>query len=381
MDDLTLVREHGDEFGPGQLYPPPAVTRQVLTTFRTQTGQRPGSSRLRLASRTVPLPRRGAGRQLLWLAPAAAAAALVLVATGLLPLGGRSTAGPPTAAQPGRPAPGEVTLDARSILLAAAAQARAESATVPDAGHYVYSRSTMQSEGPGTADGPVTTDAETWLPVDGQRRGLEVVTMTQAGKELGPPISFSRPACPPTRPAPGQDAYCSGSGYVTDIPQDPAGALAVLRNPGKSLGWTSNPFCQTQPDCATTGDVSVFLGAATALTQRLMPAGSRAAVFEGLSTLSGTAVLRDATAGGRSGVGLVVEDPASPSQGDSHGTIKVLLVFDRSRHDLVGFRLDIRSADGTGPVVIDAAAGSQQVVQELGSRPDGTRIAASLLSS
>lgn len=353
--EMNRVRYSGAAFGPQQVTPSAGLTARVLagTRSRPRRGWSPRTAR------------RGVGHHLVWVAPLAVAATVAAVV--LVPSGG------------GTPAPFQETLTARSVLLAAATQARQSPVTVPPPGSYVYSR----------ASGRVFSDLESakddypalfesWLAVDGKRPGVQVETFENGiGSEAGPIQEVQQlPAdCPAKIPASLQP--CSGPGYLAELPEDPAGAITFLRK-GSSTMHGIGEDCSSQDDvvtCKPRDDAGVFAAAASLLSERMMSAKSRAAVFEGMTTLTGVTVIPKVTLAGRTGVGLSMT-LRSTANDDVQGTAETLLVFDTDTDELVATGIQSRDSKANGKLVEDSSSALEplQVVTTLGVRPDGSAV-------
>jgi hypothetical protein len=354
-NEMNRVRYSGPAFGPRQVSPSSELTARVLAGTRSRP-------RLGWSPRTA---RQGVGRHLVWATPLAVAATVAAVA--LIPSGG------------GTPAPVQETLTARSVLLAAATQARQSPVTVPPPGSYVYSRGSgrafMDLES-SKYDTPALS--ESWLAADGKRAGVQVETFENGiGSEAGPIQEVQQlPAdCPTKIPASLQP--CSGPGYLGDIPEDPAGAIAFLRK-GSSTMYGIGENCGAQNDvvtCRPRTDAEVFQAAANVVSVRMMSAKSRAAIFEGMSTLTGVTVIPKVTLAGHTGVGLSMTS-RSAEDDDFQGTTETLLVFDTDTDGLVAVREQSRESKANGKVAqeFNLALDPLQVVTKLGVRPDGSTI-------
>jgi hypothetical protein len=316
---------------------------------------------------------------MMWLAPAGAAvAAFALVITVGLPTGGSSPAGPGPVASGQR---GELTvsMDARAILLAAATAARTEPVAVPEAKSYVYSRITgkWQSFADEASPGPMVQ--ETWLAVDGRRPGLSVETTGKGAKAQR--LKQDLPPCPGTPTEESIGELCGGPGYLADVPQNAGDAVTYLRKPASMDLYPSKANCSWAWDqgvrCEPGTNVDIFFSGGFTSLYRLMSPASRAAIFEGLSTLSGITVLpRPVTVGDHSGVGLMVENTRRAGDPDAGLRERFTLVFDRVSHEVVGYREETFDDKAGGKLVSvgEGAVEAVRAVPKIGVRPDGTAI-------
>lgn len=354
MNDLDLLRDLGARLDPDDLEATQRIRARVLTDLAT--GHRP---RRPFAGRMLP-GRQGMRRPLLWLVPAGAAAAAVgLVASGALPLGGSAVPTPSTSvAQNGS---GVVNLDARGILLAAAAHARSRPNDVPASNAFIYIRQT----GMGLNGEPAQETKwvnEAWLSVDGRQVGLRSNDQTGAvpvdgaleptGRCLGEPIPDVEKTGFPI-------PYCDGPGYVSDIPGDAAGALEYLRRPKSWLNWV--PFLDGKPgsDAQRGSDDDVVFNVHQLMFRHVLSPASRAGVFEALSQLKGITVVPNvANDLGRSAVAVTVPDSIGG---------RTDVVFDAATHELIGSRSIDR-----GRIVSTFWIAETAVVTTPGVRPDGS---------
>jgi len=324
MDELTLLRELGEEIDRTAAEPTAATRHRVVSGI---AGGTPGGGRRSwfTARRVVP-----AGALL-----AGGLAAAVALAVG----------GPGPAARTGPgPNPGvasetpETPLDARGILLAAARTARDTPSSAPAPNAFVYTRTmergmAARMDGDGTTWRPYASTREAWLSADGSRDGA--VTPSGQTELVAIPAHETTPA------------------YDANLPTTAAAMTDYLyRDVGKG---------------EKSGAEAVAFQAGRALSQEsFMPPAARAALFEAMAAIPGVEVVRDAeNVAGEKGVAVAFRE----------GVTRDELLFDPSSHRVIGLRSVFVGHDGTmptGTVTFSSAVLESAVVSQVRERPDGT---------
>lgn len=355
MNDLDLLRDLGNRLDPPVPSPSERTRARIRQGIAAEGSRRAGHRAHHRATGRTP-----GRRRLLWLAPVGAAAAV----SGLL-LSGVALPGLPgvgrgaVAARPTGPA----SAAAREILLAAASAARSEPVRVPEPSSFVYVRErqvvyTDSNSGPGgsivTAEVEAVT--ESWRSVDGRRDGGALQTGTPGATPEGlttlPGCSeadesrtgFSSQGLPlPCSPTPG---------FRTDLPTEPAAALARIRTgeDGKQV----------------TRDVLAFLNAQELLADS-MPPDSRAAILEAIAGLAGVQVTPDV---------LTVTGVRGIAIGVASTTTREEILLDPQTYEQIGDRsVALKPSRGlpAGTVLRSTALLQRAVVDDVGRRPDGTR--------
>lgn len=382
MDELTMLRLMRDGFGPRDAEVPVAVTERVLAEFRT------GQGRSRVAKGRVGPGRPRIRRRLLLMLPAAAAVVTVtLVLAGVLSHRGSAPSGPGTPPMAGS-APADMiagnpsaSLDARSILLAAAHEARSQPEQVPDPNSFIYVRQIGVSyyEQPEGAPRYARGVNEIWVSVDGTRPGLQF-THSQIAMNGDVPDSSLPDDVLPLAPCSGPPIadesqtgspgnYCDGPGFVADIPTSAAGALDYLRHGKKWMSWT--PVIDDGPgsEQRRANDFEVFNNVNQLSLRHLEPPRSLAAIYEALAGLPDVQVIPDArTAAGRVGVSVAIVDKEAQTRFE--------LIFDPTTNELIGNRLVALStvAGERNRVVGASSIIETAVVKAAGLRPDGSKV-------
>jgi hypothetical protein len=328
MDEMTLLRELGEDLDEATGGPAPRTRHRVLTGIAD--GGRGGR-----------MPRPAWRRAVPTAALLAGGLAATVALTGGLPTGGAPDGGAPGGDVPGDrpPATGTPTVDARDILLAAARTARAGAFEVPDPDAFVYTRSqqrAVDTVAP-AGQGPVTREERTsvreaWLSVDGSRPGA----VTPSGSDDLVEIATGR------EPA-----------YDTGLPQDAAGMRERLYR-------EAGTYPAKSPDA-----VAFQAGMALAQESLLRPA-TRAALYEAMAAIPGVEVVGDAeNVAGRRGVAVAARD----------GDWREELIFDPATHEVIGSRtVNLVDREGlrAGTVMFSSAVLEVAVVDRVRLRPDGT---------
>lgn len=324
MDELTLLRELGEEIDRTAPEPSPRTRHRVVTGV---AGGSPGGGR-----RSLFTVRR--------VVPAAAVLAGGLAASAAL-AGGLPGGGEGTGTRTGTYAsPAETRLDARTVLLAAARTARETPSSVPDPKAFVYTRTQERGiaagyllGGDGASYQPYATTREAWLSVDGSRDGA--VTPSGSTELVAIPAREGTPA------------------YQADLPTT-AGAMKdyLYRDAGKG-----------QKD----GDDAVAFEAGRALAQEsYLPSPVRAALFEAMAAIPGVEYVDDAVnVAGERGVAVAMVT----------GDRRDELLFDPRGHTVIGTRsVFLGEAVGLPPgtVTYTSAVLESGVVSQVLERPDGT---------
>jgi len=342
MNDLDLLRDLGDQLD--QLDP---IRPEPLATARIRACVLAGISSAGISGTTPGRLR----RPLLWMIPVGAGLSAAALVTSML------VTGPPPGSE------GALTLDARTVLMAAADAARSRPVPVPSSTAFVYTRSRESGyafDADAGVDGApvvarrVESVREAWLSVDGRHDGA--VTPSES-------TDLTRiEGCPdPTNPTIREDGrggrtHCFvDPAYLPDLPTDRSGALAWLRH---------RPF-QDEP---VGDDREAFANARATVTEHLMPPAARAAMFEAIASLDDIEVVRDATTvTGAVGVsvGMVTD-----------GGEREELIFDPVSHTLIGTRTVLLTPVGNLPAGTVMGADSvleTAVVTAVALRPDGSR--------
>jgi hypothetical protein len=334
MDELTLLRELGEEIDTTTGAPAPRTRHLVVSGIAAG-----GRKRRRAGARSAFTARRAVPVGAALLAGGLAVGLAVGLASGSVPgLAGDDPAPPPVAGE--SPGAAATTLDARSILLAAARSARTSEIPVPDPDAFVYTRSLERgvsgSAGAGdTTWKPFTSTREAWLSVDGSRNGA--VTPSGSTDLVVIRAGESDPA------------------YGGDLPADTAGMRELLyRGTGGDQKGRS-------------ADAQAFQAGMAIAQERLLPAGTRAALYEAMAAIPRVTVVQDAeTVTGEHGVAVAIRD----------GVHRDELVFDRGDHRVIGTRsvfLGTEAGLKPGTVMFTNAVLEMAVVDEVRLRPDGTR--------
>jgi hypothetical protein len=321
MDDLQTLRALG-----ASLDVPPEgavadVRARVLTGVAPTTTPGPvpatawglrGPGRWRgRSARAHRLPRRLAVAGGL----AAAVAAAVTVAALTWPSGATAPTGAGLPASSGGPVPrdgaGVLRLAARAVIAVPGLDPR------PDQFVYTETRTVQRIDAGPVASGapdpgetvvipalgpPRTLQQQEWRSADGTHEGL-VRTAGAADVQV--------PGCVAGVETIGGQPCSPDPGYL-NLPADPAGILALLRERSAGIGE--------------------FPAAGELLAHGYVPPAARAALFEALATLDGVTVLDDLTdAAGRHGVAVA----------RTSGGVRGALIFDPFGYALLGFRSDV----------------------------------------
>ncbi|MFZ0158533.1 MAG: CU044_5270 family protein [Kineosporiaceae bacterium] len=358
MNDLDLLHEYGQRLGSITPESRERIRARVLEQIRSEetAGRR---SRVRPG-----LPK------LLWVMPiGGAVVAAGLVVSGVVPPRSDRPMTPSTSmgqgAQEGGPV---VALDARQILLAAAETARSEakSEKAPDPNAFVYIRlarvGKIDEPSRNTVDS-FETSYEAWRSVNGRRDGAFSMGSTSAGGFLQLMKGCPAPAGPkPHGDSKDHSTTCDTfPGYVSDVPSDPKGALAYLHK-DERLG-------------REVGDDMAFQNAEMLLMNYLLPAESRAAIFEALAMIPGVSRPSGVvTIAGHKGVvvGMTLSRISDPS---NEPDARKELIFDSTTHRLLGARVVLLEAGhglNAGSVLYTDIVRDQTVVAAVRLRPDGT---------
>jgi hypothetical protein len=319
MDEVTLLRELGEEIDRTAGEPSPRLRHHVVAGIAG--GDRGGRRRSWFTARRV-VPAGG-------LLAGGLALAAVVAAGG--PGAGEGTPPRPSAA-------GTATLDARGILLAAAATARRETTPAPDPKAFVYTRT--QERGAvlgygrqGADSGTYATTREAWLSVDGSRDGA--VTPSGSTELVAIPAHETTPA------------------YQADLPTTTAAMRDHLyRDAGQGQ---------------KRGADAVAFEAGRALAQEShLPSAVRGALFEAMAAIPGVEFVPDAVnVAGVRGVAVAYSDGINRDE----------LLFDAGNHLVIGTRTVFVGKEAglpTGTVTYTSAVLESAVVPEVRQRPDGT---------
>jgi hypothetical protein len=318
MDEMTLLRELGEEIDTttGAGAPAPRTRHRVVTGIAAGGRGRRRTPHL-LPRHAVPV--------------GAALLAGGMAVAGVQVLGDDA---PGPAAPPVARGEAGATLDARTILLAAARTARGTDVPVPDPRSFVYTRTKERGMGgEATGDGGIdwerfATTREAWLSVDGSRDGA----VTPSGS--------------------------------TDLVAIPAGELAEPAY-GGHLPRTAKGMREYLYRRAADDDVA-FADAVGLAQETLLPAATRAALFEAMATIPGVEVVPDArNIDGERGVAI--------ARAGTH--IRDELIFSRDGHRVIGQRTVVASDAGdhpAGTVLYTTAVLEVAVVDQVRERPDGT---------
>lgn len=287
MDELRLLRELGDETP----LPDEASLAPARAAFLAG-----------LAGR-----RRPRRRFALVGASAIGLAAAVAAAVTLLPTSPPAPTAPGGQAQSTSTGAAAPVTDAVRLLNFAAEAARAEPAVNPRPDQFVYTRSSVDSNGgapleiwlsvDGTRDG-VLHDRGEQIPVPGCRDGKAVVVK---GNQVLPGLTDD---CEP-QPA-----------YRSDLPTDVDGMLAYLdanAKPGNVDSYGKNLL--------------------SLMNEPMVPPAARAALYEAATRVPGLSVVPDARdAAGRPGLGITWP----PRAGSAPDVKPVVIVFDPTTYELLG---------------------------------------------
>jgi hypothetical protein len=325
MDELTLLRELGEEIDRTAPEPSPRTRHRVVTGI---SGGSPGGGRRSwfTARRVVPAGALLAG------GVAAAVAAALAVGSGGGGTGPVAGAGPSSRAS-------VTPLDARAILLAAARTARETPMSAPDPRAFVYTRTQERGIGSTYLVGgdnswrAYSSTREAWLSVDGSRDGAVTPSGSTELVEIG--------------------AHESTPAYQADLPTT-AGAMKehLYREAGKGQ---------------KNGDDAVAFEAGRALAQEsYLPSPVRAALFEAMAAIPGVESVDDAVnVAGEHGVAVTYRI----------GDRRDELLFDPRSHKVIGTRsVFLGQAAGLPPgtVMYTSAVLESAVVSQVLERPDGT---------
>jgi hypothetical protein len=341
MDELTLLRELGEEIDRTAGAPSPRTRHRVVTGI---AAGRPGD---RMSARRRLLPVGGA---LLAGGLAASVALAVGGPTGLglggddrgagVAAGGGVDGGAGVAAGGGVDGGAGGDVDARTILLAAARTARETPTSVPDPKAFVYTRTKERGMAGRYAAGKedpawvsYSSTREAWLSVDGSRDGA--VTPSGSTELVEIPAHGTTPA------------------YQADLPATAAAMKDHLyRDAGKGQ---------------KSGDDAVAFEAGRALAQEsYLPSPVRAALFEAMAAIPGVEYVDDAVnVAGERGVAVAF----------SRGGHRDELLFDPDSHRVIGTRtvfVGQQAGLPPGSVMYTSAVLESAVVDRVRERPDGT---------
>lgn len=327
MDELTLLRELGEEVDRTAGEPSPRTRHRVVTGIAAG-GRRPRGTR-RSARRAL-LPFGGA----VLAGGVAASVALAVGGPAGLGLGGDGDGGGVVADG------GGAGRDARSILLAAARTARETPTSAPDPRAFVYTRTKERGlagrSGVGK-DNPTwesfSTTREAWLSVDGSRDGA--VTPSGSTELVEIPARETLPA------------------YRPELPDTAAAMRAYL-------------YRDADRGQKSAADAVAFEAGRALAQESFLPSGVRAALFEAMAAIPGVEVVRDAAnVAGEKGVAVAHRD----------GVRRDELLFDPASYTVIGTR-DVLLGDVPGlvpgTVMYTSAVLESAVVDEVRQRPDGT---------
>ena len=326
MDEMTLLRELGEEIDRTVGAPAPRTRHRVVTGIADGGGRR-------RAPRLMPRHAIPVGAALL-------AGGMAVAGVQVLGDDAPAPASPPVAG-------GEAatTLDARTVLLAAARTARGTEVPVPDPRAFVYTRSQERGMS-GTAGGAdpgaavdwesFTSTREAWLSVNGRRDGAVTPSgstdlVVIRGGEMSP-------------------------AYGGDLPTSVAGMRALLYRDAAGSGSKDR----------SADDVAFQAGMALA-QETLLPSATRAALFEAMAGIGEVEVVPDAeNVAGRRGVAVAIRD----------GDTRYELIFDPDTHRVIGSRSVYAGGEAEGlrpgTVMFTTAVLEMAVVDRVRLRPDGT---------
>jgi hypothetical protein len=300
MDDLTFVRELGDE-----------------TPLPNRADLAPARERL-LAGMTEPAPVRLLRRRSRFALVGATAIGLAAAVAAMITLApaGDLTTGDTAAIAEGTPT-------APQVLRLAAERTLSQPEVVPRPDQYIYTL-TQGDWG----------KEEFWQSVDGTRNGLQIMP-DQSRVVWDCNGGHSEGGIEERIPVPGVPETCAlHIGYRTDLPTNADAMLAYLDRKTGEL-----------PDDTIVTNMAVNIQGAAVdglMDHSLLPAATRAALFEAASRLPGLTVVPNAVDGsGRSGVGITWPKPelkGTPPSGMTFEGPKepIVLVFDASTYEYLG---------------------------------------------
>ncbi|PSL53085.1 hypothetical protein B0I31_110176 [Saccharothrix carnea] len=290
MDELRLLRALGDET--------PLPDEASLAPVRANVLA--GLARRRRPRRRFAL----VGASAIGLAAAVAAAVTLLPTSPPAPTvpGGQAQSPPTSAVAP--------VTDAVRLLNFAAEAARAEPAVNPRPDQFVYTRSSVDSNG--------GAPREIWLSVDGTRDGVlydHGLRIPLAGCKDGKAVVIKG-----DRVVPGLTDDCEPHpAYRSDLPTDVDGMLAYL---------DANASGSEPGNVNSRGKDVLRL-----INESMVPSAARAALYEAAARVPGLSVVPDARdAAGRPGLGITWPPPAG-SEADAE---PVVIVFDPTTYELLG---------------------------------------------